>query len=119
LLESADLLTETAQFFVLGGGHPVPAGALIEISLLDPVTDGLSGGLKLGGKFIDGATGSGEFDDLPAKLRGIGLTCSWHVDLLFVDKWKIVHQTGLTPRNFLNLLFGRSEGSSRAAPHSK
>ncbi len=98
MLELADLLTETAQFFVLDGSDPVAARALIEISLLDPVTDGLSRGLKLGGKLIDGATGSGEFDDLPAKLKGIGLTCSWHVDLLFVDKWKIVHQTGLTPR---------------------
>ncbi len=29
------------------------------------------------------------------------MTCSWHVDLLFVDKWKIVHQTGLTPYSLL------------------
>lgn len=82
---------------MLDGGDPVAAGSLIEMSLLYPVANGLSRGLKLGGKFTDGATSSSEFDDLPAKLRGIGLTCSWHVDLLFVDKWKIVHQTGLTP----------------------
>jgi hypothetical protein len=82
------------------GDDPIPrarpsarigAGTLVEIGLFDPVADGLSGGLERCGKFRDRTTNSGEFDDREGKLRGVRWACSWHVDLLFFHKWKIVH----------------------------
>lgn len=97
LLELAQLLAETSEFLPFGRGEPVGAGTFVEICLLDPVADGLSGGFKLGGEFADGAAGSGELYDLLAELGWVRFTCSWHVDLLCGDKWKIVHQTRVLP----------------------
>jgi len=84
---------QTSKPLALGGGQPVVATALVQIRLLEPITDDLRGGLEFPGQFLRTATGSDELHDLLPVFRRVRWTRSRHRGLLLTS----IHVTGSTP----------------------
>jgi hypothetical protein len=75
-----DLAWSTSPQYRIGLGQPaadLPA-ALVSVSLGDPRANGVAAWLKLAGKIVRITSSTDEVDHLPAKLRRIRWTCSWH-----------------------------------------
>src|SRR5207237_234383 len=69
---------------------------LVAVSLGDPRANGVAAWLKLAGKIVRITSSTDEVDHLPAKLRRIRWTCSWHRQHLWRET-QGVHQTGSIP----------------------
>ena len=76
--------------------EPPPPAALVSVSLGDPRANGVAAWLKLAGKIVRITSSTDEVDHLPAKLRRIRWTCSWHRQHLWRET-RGVHQTGSIP----------------------
>jgi hypothetical protein len=70
--------------------------ALVSVSLGDPRANGVAAWLKLAGKIVRITSSTDQVDHLPAKLRRIRWTCSWHRQHLWRET-QGVHQTGSIP----------------------
>src|SRR6201987_1666623 len=70
--------------------------ALVSVSLGDPRANGLAAWVKLAGKIVRITSSTDQGDPLPAKLRRIRWTCSWHRQHLWQET-QGVHQTGSIP----------------------
>ena len=90
------LASQTSKLLAFGRGQPVLATALVQISLFEPIPDGLRRGLELAGQFLGAAASSNQLDDLLPVFRRIRWMRSPHRGLL-PHKHNGVHATGSTP----------------------
>ena len=92
------LTAQPVKLRALIGGQTAAAQTFIETGLLDPLTNGIGGRLKLASELVDTAAGLRQFDDLAPVFRGIWRMASRHGDTPSSFIPNTVYGNGSTPR---------------------